>query len=87
MTSRTQITLEPELQRHARQRAAALGISFAEYVRRLIANDLGEKPRRVDVSVIFGLGASAEPTDIAADKDRLIGEAIASERRLRPRGR
>ena len=37
--ARTQITLEPEIQRRARQRAGDLGVSFAEYVRRLVARD------------------------------------------------
>jgi hypothetical protein len=42
MMTRTQITLEPELQKTARRRAAQLGVSLAEYVRRLIARDLAE---------------------------------------------
>jgi len=41
MTSRNQITLDPELQRRARKRASDLGISLAEYFRRLVARDLG----------------------------------------------
>jgi hypothetical protein len=51
---------------------------LAEYVRRLVARDLGEQPRRVDPSIIFGLGNSGG-THIARDKDELIGEAIAAE--------
>src|SRR5437763_1301146 len=39
MMSRTQITLDRETHRRARKRAADLGISFAEYIRRLIAHD------------------------------------------------
>jgi hypothetical protein len=76
MNTRTQITLGPELQRRAHARAAELGISFAEYVRRVLADDLGEPKPRADISIVFDLGASAEPTDIARDKDKLIGEAI-----------
>jgi hypothetical protein len=87
MTSRMQITLEPELQRRGRQRAAAMGISFAEYVRRLISNDVGEKKAKPDVSIIFGLGTSSEPTDIARDKDELIANAIAEDRGLARRRR
>lgn len=75
MNARSQITLDPEVQRRARAKAAELGISFAEYVRRVVVNDLGEARPKVDVSVIFDLGASAEPTDIARDKHRMIGEA------------
>jgi hypothetical protein len=79
MNARTQITLDPELQRRAHARAAELGISFAEYVRRVLADDLGEPKPMADISLVFDLGASAEPTDIARDKDKLIGEAIWSE--------
>jgi len=34
MMSRTQIALDPEIQRRARQRANDMGVSLAEYVRR-----------------------------------------------------
>src|SRR5215813_4087264 len=86
MNARTQITLDPELQRRAHAKAAELGISFAEYVRRLLASDLGEPKPRVDISAIFDLGASDEPTNIARDKDKLIGEAVW-ENFLRKTGR
>jgi hypothetical protein len=86
MNARTQITLDPELQRRAHAKAAELGISFAEYVRRLLANDLGEPKPRADISAVFDLGASAEPTDIARDKHKLLDEA-AWEEHLRETGR
>jgi hypothetical protein len=70
MNARTQITLDPKTQRRARAKAAELGISFAEYVRRLVANDLGEQKPKADISMVFDLGASKEPTDIARDKDK-----------------
>lgn len=79
MSARTQITMDPETQRRAHAKAAELGISFAEYVRRLVAQDLGEAKPKADVSVIFDLGASGEPTDIARDKDKLIGDAVWEE--------
>jgi hypothetical protein len=79
MNARTQITMDPEMQRRAHAKAAELGISFAEYVRRVIADDLGEPKRKVDVSMVFDLGASDEPTDIARDKDKLIGEGVWDE--------
>jgi len=79
--------MDLELQRRAQARAAALGISFAEYVRRLVAGDLGErKPAKPDISVMFDLGASDEPTNIARDKDKMIGEAVWQEH-LRKTGR
>jgi hypothetical protein len=86
MTARTQITLDPEIQRRARAKAAALGISFAEYVRRLVADDLGGGRAKPDISILFDLGASGEPTDIARDKDKMIGEAVW-ENYLRKTGR
>jgi hypothetical protein len=82
MMSRTQITLSPEAHRRARARAAAQGISLAEYLRRLVDRDLGEEVRpAVDISVIFGLGDSGG-SDIANHKDEYVGEAIAA-RKLR----
>ena len=65
-------------------RAAALGVSLAEYLRRLVDRDLAEPPRDVDRSVVFDLGAS-KGTDIASDKDRMIAEATGSGKR-RPSG-
>jgi hypothetical protein len=76
MNARTQITMDTRLQRRARTKAASLGISFAEYIRRLVADDLGAPKSKPDVSILFDLGASAEPTDIAHDKDNMIGEAV-----------
>ena len=79
MNARTQITMDPELQRRAHAKAAELGISFAEYVRRLVADDLGEPKRKADVSVIFDLIDEGPPTDIARDKDKMLGEAVWAE--------
>jgi hypothetical protein len=76
MSARTQITLDPETRRRAHAKAAKLGISFAEYVRRLIANDLGEQKPQADVSLIFNLIDEGPPTNIARDKDKMIGEAV-----------
>jgi hypothetical protein len=76
MNARTQITMDPELQRRAQAKAAELGISFAEYVRRLVANDLGERKPKADVSLIFNLVDEGPPTNIARDKDKMIGEAV-----------
>ena len=55
MNARTQITMNPEMQRRAqaKAKAAELGISFAEYVRRVIAQDLGEAKSRTDISIFF----------------------------------
>ncbi len=79
MMARVQVALPPEEQRRARERASQLGISFAEYVRRLIARDLGEAPAGADVSALFDLGRS-DGSDIARDKERLLGEAFEAGR-------
>jgi hypothetical protein len=77
LMSRTQITLPPETQRRARQRAGDLGISLAEYIRRLVARDLGSAQRVADPASVFDLGAS----DVARNKDGMIAEAFASANR------
>lgn len=82
MNARTQITMDPALQRRAQEKAAELGISFAEYVRRLLAQDLGPEERpepKADISVVFDLIDEGEPTDIARDKDKMVGQAVWEE--------
>jgi hypothetical protein len=86
MNARTQITLDPELQRRAHAKAAELGISFAEYVRRLLANDLGGPKPKADISMVFDLVDEGPRTNIARDKDKMIGEAVWDEY-LRSTGR
>ena len=80
MTTRMQITLDPELQRRSRERAKQLGISFAEYIRRLVARDLSEVAPAVDPSRVFKLGHSGG-TDVAQDKDVLVAQALEAELR------
>jgi hypothetical protein len=92
MAARTQITMDPEMQRRAQAKAAELGISFAEYVRRVVANDLGEPKPKPDISILFDLVKDGPATDIARDKDKLVGEAVWQEYlhetgRKRPRRR
>jgi len=80
MNTRTQITIDAELQRRAQAKAADLGISFAEYVRRLVADDLdAPKKRKPDISLLFDLVDEGPRTDIARDKDKMIGEAVWQE--------
>lgn len=83
MVVRTQITLDSEMHKRAKQRAAAIGISLAEYVRRLVARDLGGSVPTVAPSAVFNLGDSGG-SDIAREKDRLIAEAIDHRARGRP---
>jgi hypothetical protein len=84
MMARTQITLDPELQKAARQKAAQMGISFADYVRRLVAQDLAAPELVVDASRVFDLGSSGG-SDVGQDKDRMIGDALTAEGLLRTR--
>jgi hypothetical protein len=77
MMSRTQITLEPEVQRRARQRASDMGISLAEYVRRLVARDLGSAATKADPAFVFDLGSSGG-SNIARNKGSMIAEVFAS---------
>ena len=80
MMARTQVTLDPELHRGARAKAAALGISLAEYMRRLVARDLDAPRRPADVGAVCDLGSSAG-SDVAREKDRYVGEAVAARQR------
>jgi hypothetical protein len=87
MMSRTQITLEPEMQRGARRRASELGVPLAEYARRLVARDLGTAHTQVNPEIVFDLGESGA-SDIARDKRRMIAEAfclVSNKRRFATR--
>jgi len=77
MMSRMQITLDPEIQRRARRRASDMGLSLAEYIRRLVARDLGGAPSTANPAAVFDLGASGS-SDIATNKDSMLAEAFAS---------
>jgi hypothetical protein len=80
MMSRNQITLESEVQRRARRRASELGVSLAEYVRRLVARDLVRHETAIAVDRIFDLGSSGG-ADIAVGKNSMIAEAFQAKRR------
>ena len=87
MMARVQVALDRETYKRARKRAAEIGVSFAEYVRTLLARDLGEHATSADPAAIFDLGASGS-SQIACDKDDAVGRAIAAERARKPyRGR
>ena len=79
MMARTQITLDPETRRRARERAADLGISFAEYVRTLVERDLERPARDADPAALFDLGRS-KGSDVARDMDTMLGAAVEAER-------
>lgn len=77
--SRLQISLDPEDYTKARIRASELGVSFAEYVRRLVRRDLGEDWSTVDPTALFDL-AESSGSDIARRKDEYIGAAVEAGR-------
>lgn len=64
MMTRTQLSFEREMLRDARRRADGLGVSLAEYVRRLVAADLADDEPAPDPRAIFNLGRS-RASDIA----------------------
>jgi hypothetical protein len=76
---RAQITLDNETHRRARKRAAELGVSFAEYIRSLVARDLASPGKAADRSILFALGRSAG-SDVAENKDAMIAEALSARR-------
>ena len=73
MMVQTQVSLNSELHTRVRARATELGISLAEYIRRLEERDLVGLPRSAYRSVVFDLGTS-QGACIALEKDRMIGE-------------
>jgi hypothetical protein len=75
MLVRTQISLPPDDHRRAKERAAELGVSLAEYIRKLIARDLDEPPAKADVTALFNLGSSGY-TDVARNHDAHVAEAL-----------
>lgn len=75
MVARTQVTLDRDVHRRARERADQLGISFAEYVRRLVADDLSDGIAAADRDAIFDLFDSGG-SDVAAEKDSMIAAAV-----------
>jgi hypothetical protein len=71
--------MDPEMQRRAEAKAAELRISFAEYVRRLVASDLGEEKPDYDVTELFDYVKGGPVTDIARDKHKMVGDAVWEE--------
>lgn len=75
LMAKIQITLETEMQRRARQRANDLGVSLAEYFRRVVARDLARPAAATHVDRIFDLG-SPGGSDIANQEGSMIAEAF-----------
>jgi hypothetical protein len=76
MMQRTQISLDPELLRRAKRKAQDLGVSLAEYIRRLVLRDIDQDAsQQFDVRKIIGLGSSGG-SNIARHKDEYIADAV-----------
>ena len=75
MMSRVQISLDSAVYRLATSRAAELGVSFAEYVRRLVDSDLIGAQPPTDPAVLFDLGETGG-SDVAHHKDDYLGDAF-----------
>ncbi len=84
MMARVQISLAREEQKRAKNRAAELGISFAEYIRCLVRADLEDARPPADLSAVFDLGDSGG-SDVALHKDDYVDDAVEAEH-VRERG-
>lgn len=79
MTTRMQVRLSSEQHQHAKRRAAELGISLAEFVRRCVDSALDERGRSdADITAISGIGNSGG-SNVARYKDQYVGEAVEAD--------
>ena len=73
MMVRTQISLDNQDHARAKKRAAELGISLSELVRRALRSELGERAGRGDLSDLFGILDSGH-TDTSSRVDELVSQ-------------
>ncbi|MDE0120810.1 MAG: hypothetical protein OXS33_03640 [bacterium] len=73
---RTQIALSPEQHARVRRKATELGISMAEYIRRLVDQDFATARTHADLTSIIGLFDSGS-SDIANEGTQATRAAIA----------
>ena len=81
MRVKIEVPLDDAVMERARAQAAILGMTVEAYLSDLVRQHLPPRDPAVkgDVSGIFGLVKDGAPTDIASDKDKLIGEAAWQE--------
>jgi len=84
MMVRTQIAIDEQLKRRATECAVESGISFAEYVVKLVEKDVQRPKSKTGIEAIFDLGSSGG-SDIARNKKQMIGEAIAARQQKKRR--
>ena len=77
------IELDADALARARTAARAQGIAMEDCLKKLITahlpNKVPENRQKALLARIIGIGSSEYPTDIAKDKDKLIGEAARQE--------
>ena len=74
---RTIITMPDHLHAQAKRRAAELGISFAEFARRLFEKELSPPVPQGDIGSICGM-VTGTPFNMASEGERIVGEAADS---------
>lgn len=83
MTEHVTISLDAEHLQRARQEANLLGVTLESYLSSILQARLPTSAPATSVmasiSVIFGIGASAEPTDVGRDKDAMLSQAVCKE--------
>ncbi|WP_419918737.1 hypothetical protein [Candidatus Poriferisocius sp.] len=70
------VTLPDHLHARAKQRAAELGISFAEFSRRLFEKELNEPQPQGDIDAICGI-VDGVSFDMARDGGQIVAEAVS----------
>ena len=75
---RTVISLPDHVHARAKQRAADLGISFAEFVRRLLDRELDAAGPQASIDSICGM-VEGSPFDMARDGKRIIAKARSEQ--------
>ena len=75
---RTVITLPDQVHARAKLRAAELGISFAEFARRLFEKELATPVPQGDLETIRAM-VQGEVFDMTRDGKQIVGEAYASQ--------
>ena len=75
---RTVITMPDHIHAKAKQRAAELGISFAEFARRLFEKEFDAPAPQGDIDAICGM-VSGTPIDMAHDGKQVIVEAAGRQ--------
>ena len=73
--SRTQIRLDPEIQRRSHKRARDLVFRSLNISRRIVARDLSGAPTNADPVAVFDIGSSGD-SNIAKNKSAMIAASL-----------